>query len=438
MNFFEKIFGGSELPKQPDIRFGRYSDIYHTASQDEAFDRAVRDFEDEKYLSAYRAFFYYLQNEEEGNVRVWDEGGEVRFELLQGSKKVVGYGNEKKLHAEAKVARANKLKASFMRRLLDENHELKYSRFTLNDDDEITIVFDTYTIDGSPFKLYAALKELATHADKQDDILIDEFKPLKQIERNVKREIPEQEKEIKYRYIVSQIQAAFDEIDKGKLNIAKYPVAITYLLLYLCYKLDYLTKPEGYMMEALERIHRLAFAQDGKNAAQKNQVLRKEFQKLLDRPKEKFFAEMYEVRATFGITAPIDHQKVGLIIEQELANMKWYQEQGHKTIALAIPGFIAGRCLFYFAVPKPDKELFHFLLEILEADYFRQLGFHVYNNNGKLDQRGIKRRIREIADRCETCHPNLSPNLKKLNFNSLPEFAESYCWMIKELDLTGN
>lgn len=436
MSFFEKLFSKSELPPQPNIRFGRYSDIYHTAGQDEAFDQAVREFEEEKYLSAYVSFFNYLRNDAEENVRVWEENSEVKFELFQGSKKVTGFGNTTKLYAEARVAKAETLHPSFMRRLLEENFELKYSRFCVTPENEVAIVFDSYTMDGSPYKLYAALKELATHADKQDDLLIEEHKGLKAVEKQVRRQLPEIEKEVKYKFFVREIKAVFDEIDSGKLNVTQYPVAVTYLLLYLCYKLDYLTKPEGHTMEALERIHRFAFAQDGKNAAQKNLKLRKEFQKLLDRPKEKFFREMYEVSSTFGITAPIDHQNVALIIEQELVNMKWYREHGHEKYALAIPGFIAGRCLFYFAVPLPDREYFHFLLEIMEADYFRELGFTTYFNGGVLDKKGIKARLRQIAERHRPEYKYLKPNLKRLNYNSLGEFAESYCWMVKELDLT--
>lgn len=435
MSFFSKIFGKEEPPHQPNIRFGRYSDIYHTSGQDAAFDQSVQEFEEGKFLDAYTSFFNYLRNEEEDNVRVWKEKGEVKFELFQGSKKVAGYGNAKKLHVEARVARAKELHPSFMRRLLEENFELKYSRFSVTPENEIAIVFDTYTIDGSPYKLYAALKELATHADKQDDILLDEFPSLEAVESQVRRQLPEVEKEIKYRYIIREIKSVFNEIDHGKLNADQYPVAITYLFLYLCYKLDYLTKPEGYMMETLERAHRLAFTQDGKNVAQKNRQLRKEFQKLIDRPKEKYFQEMYEVSATFGITGPIDHQQVGLIIEQELSNMKWYREHGHDKVALSIPGFIAGRCLFYFAVPLPDRELFHFLLQILESDYFRELGFKAYVKNNILDKKGIEKEIRRIAEKHKQNYISLKPDLKRLNYNSLPEFAESYCWMIKELDL---
>ncbi|HHM20586.1 MAG TPA: hypothetical protein ENJ20_01065 [Bacteroidetes bacterium] len=435
MKFFEKIFGSNPPANQPDIRFGRYSDAYHTPARDEAFDRAVDHFEQKRYLDAYKAFFDYLKNEEEDNVKIREENGTVKFEFFQGSKKITGFGNAQKLYAKAKIAKAKKLQASFMRRLLEKNFELKFCRFTLTPENEITIAFDTYTEDGAPFKLYAALKELATHADKQDDLLLDEFDSLEPAGLYIRRKLPDWEKEVKYNYIIQQVQAAFDEIDTGQLNHRQYPVAGTYLLLFLCYKLDYLVKPEGYMMETLERIHRLAYGQDGKNAAQKNQLLRKEFEKLIARPKDLFFKEMYEVTATFGITTPIDHQKVKLAIDQELPHAKWYRQHGHDAIAIAIPGFIASRCLFYFAMPQPDKDLFHLLLQILEADYFEKLGFQNYCTNGLPNEKKIKKQIREIAARHRPDYPLLRPDTRLLRFDSMPELAASFCLMIRELDI---
>ncbi|MFQ5445848.1 MAG: hypothetical protein ACE5FF_02845 [Saprospiraceae bacterium] len=437
MSFLERLFGSNTAVPEPDIRFGRFSDSYHSAAQDAAFGEAVQLFNEGELVDSYKAFFRYLHNTAEENVRVWDEKGGIGFELFQGSKRVTGFANDRKFYAEAKVARANALQSSFMRRLLDGNFELKYSRFALTPANEIAIVFDSYPVDGSPYKLYAALKELATHADKHDDLLIDEFEVLEPTEINVRRHLPEAEKEIKYGYIKREIESAFAVLDDDRLHPGQYALGFTYLLLFLSYKLDYLTKPEGFMMETLEHIHRMAFAKDGKNVAQKDQAIRREFQKLLDRPKEKFFKEMYEVRATFGITTPIDHQKLALIIEQELPNMKWYLEQGHEQIALAVPGYIASFSLFYYALPGPDKELFHLLLQIIEHAYFEELGFQSFVQNGKFDKKAIRREIHHIAERHRKACPKLAPGLNTLVWSSLPQFAESFLLMVRALDLSG-
>lgn len=436
MNLFERLFGSDTSGDQPVISFGRYSDCYRSQAQEEAFDIAVQEFKKGNFKNAYVAFFNYLLDEEEQNVRVWKEKGVLHFELFQGSKRVTGYASAQKLYAEAKVARVKSLNSGFMLRLLEENFTLRYSRFCLSPSNEITIVFDTFTSDGSPYKLYGALKELAVLADKNDDLLVDEFEALEVSDIHIRRVLPDGEKEIKYQYIIGEIKSVFHEIDHGPLDKNQYPVAVTYLLLHLCYKLDYLTKPEGYMMETLERIHRMAFSKNGQNAAEKNLLIREEFQKLMDRPKEKFFREMYEVSATFGITGPIDHSKLAIIIDQELPIMQWYREMGYDKYALSIPGFIVCRSLFNFAIPEPDKDLFHLLIHIMESDYFARLGFQSFKENGKLDEKAIRKAIREITSKHKKSYGLLNPSVKILVFNSLPAFAESYLWMVRELDLT--
>ena len=435
MNLFGRIFGTKPAPSSPQIRFGRYTDSNRLVAKETAFDAALKDFVKEDYLKSYVSFFDYLLDEEEQNLRVWEEKGELRFEFFQGSKKITGFANERKFYAAARIAKANSLQSSFMRRLLEANFELKYSRFALSPDDVITIVFDTYTADGSPHKLYAALKELATHADKHDDILVDEFEALEITDFNMRRELPAEEKAIKLAYMQQEIRAVFEEMDKGKLPADQYPVAYTYLLLDLCYRLDYLTKPEGFMMETLERIDRTAFAEDGRNAAQKNLALRQEFQQLLDRPTEKMARELYEVSTTFGITPSIDHQKLALLIDQELPNMRWYAEHGHERIAKAIPGFIVGRALFSYAMPPPDRDLFHLLMQVLESDYFLSLGFQPLAPAGLLDEKAIKQALRSIVNKYEAEYPRLSLDAKRLDFRSVNGFAASYLMMVREVDL---
>ena len=434
MGLFKRIFSGKKAQATaPCIRFGRFSDSYRSAEQEQAFDEALLLFERDEYLAAYRAFFKYLFVENEQNVTTQEKKGALHFEILQGSKKITGFANHQKVFAEAKIARAKTLHSGFMKRLLQENYALKYSRFALTPDSEICIVFDSHTADGSPYKLYSALKELATRADKHDDLLLDEYQSLEPVDHLVRRELPEAEKFVKYDFIASEIRAALREMDDHILSPDEYPSAFTYLLLHLCYKLDYLTKPEGFTMETLERIQRLAFANDHKNPVQKNRMLRHEFEQLLERPQEKFFKELYEVSTTFGIAVPVDHAKVRLIIEQELPRMRWYAEQGHERLALAVPGYIAGRCLFHYAIPPLDRELFHLFYRVSESAFFEKLGFpSLVKPDGLPNGKRIRAELQNIFKPFEKQLPAL-PDLKQLHFTSMPAFAASLFEMIREL-----
>ncbi|MEZ5039296.1 MAG: hypothetical protein R2828_05375 [Saprospiraceae bacterium] len=442
MGFFDRFFNTSHQPDddaQPDIRFGRYSDSYKQKENYQAWDVALDLFDKGDYLGSYKSFFQYLRDEKEDNVKYWEANGSIHFELYQGSKKISGTADATKLTAEAKVAKTAALNVGFMRRLMEQNFDLKYGRFALDREQNITMLFDTYTLDGSPYKLYYALKEVATRADKHDDLLLDEFKMLQPVDVSHLRTIPDEEKEIKYNFITRQIKTVINEIEHGQLDRDQYPGGIAYLLLQLVYKLDYLIKPEGYMMETLERIHRTYFAKDDKSTAQKNLILAKELKKLMDRPKADFFKEMYRVTATFGITLPVSHDRIVSVIDNEIPSMDWYLDNGYEAIALAFPNYIVSYCMFSYAVPKPDRDLFHLYFRIIQNDFFSALG---YTNNyydaetGKLNRRAIIKAIDHIVEENKEEYYRCNPNVSALNFTSLPLFAKSYLHMIRNLDLT--
>ncbi|MDZ4679448.1 MAG: hypothetical protein SH848_06925 [Saprospiraceae bacterium] len=435
MSFWNRLFGNhdSEVP-QPDIKFGRYSDAYKTEAQHEAWDRALTQFETQDYLGAYLAFLEYLKDPEEGNVYWQLDGDQLCFELYQGSKKINGYADANKVKIEAKIVKTQSLSTAVLRRLMEQNFSLQYSRFALDPNNNLTIVFDTYTLDGSPYKLYYALKELATNADKQDDLLMDEFANLEPVEVAHLKSVPEAEKEVKYAWLEKEIRETLEEIERGKLDKNQYPGGISYLLLNLVYKLDYLIKPEGFTMETLERVHRLYFAKDERTVAQKNLLFFKELQKLATRPKAAFFKEMYRVPATFGITTSVGHEQVVQVLSSELPKMDWYQENGYDKVALAIPTYIVGKCLFNFAIPKYDRLLFHLYFRITEAGYFKALGFQENfreNNGAAFQKKAIKRAIEQITEP----YRNVTPDPDLLVFDSPATFARSYLVMMMEMKI---
>lgn len=439
MGLFDRLFGQSSASaNQPPVRFGRYTDSYKDEMQYQAWDRALAAFERDDFMTSYREFFVYLRDGAENNVQTKEFGNRIDFEILQGSKKVTGFATPERFKAEAPVAKASALNIGFMRRMVEHNFDLKFGRYALSPDNEVVLVFDTYSLDGSPFKLYYALKEIATHADKQDDLLLDEFDMLTPIQTEHTDELPEVEKEAKYRFIREEIQRTFEYIDSNHLDAIQYPGGIAYLLLHLCYKLDYLTKPEGFMMEALERMHRNYFANDNRNMAQKNQFMRKEFQKLLDRPKSDFFKEMYKAPSTFGITTPVNLDKIIAFIDSELNNMDWYRDQKYFDVALAIPGYIAGYSVFNYAGPRPVQQMFHLFFQVTEAAYFEQLGFTPVlfdKEKGAFDQRAIKRSLQQIEESNREKFPKLDIDAGKLVFTNLPDFAKSYLLLIRNLKL---
>ena len=441
MSIFERLFRkkGKSHKDDPNINFGRFNDSYKQAKQYDAWDLALDKFKENSYLASFTSFLDYLNDENENNVKYWTEDGKLGFEILQGSKVIEGIADRKKIRVEAKIAKANSLNITFMRRMVERNFGLNYSRFGLDNENNIVIVFDSFTLDASPYKLFYAIRELATNADKHDDLLVDEFEELQAIKNKHLIELTDEEKLVKYNFITKEIHEVLNEFDNGKLDINQYPMGGSYLLLDLCYKLDFLTKPEGFMMEALERMNRLFFAKDDKSTEQKNAILRKELENLSNRSKEEYFKEMYRVKTTFGITGPVTHERVSGLIDEVIHHMDWYNENGYDKIALAITGYIVGNCLFNYAVPKPVKELYTIYYQIVEPEYFRNLGFNteLYDpQNEVFHKKNISNRIKEITHSHKRFYPEMSPDLSQLNYNNLADFAKSYLLMIRNLNLT--
>ena len=193
------------------------------------------------------------------------------------------------------------------------------------------------------------------------------------------------------------------------------------------------------MMESLERLHRLYFAKDNKAIREKIANVRKEYEQLIDRPKEEYFKEMYLVRSTFGITSPVNHDRVKSFIDGELPNMDWYKENGYDDVALSVPGYIVGYCLFNYAIPQPDRDFFHLYYHVVEADYFKSLGYttNLYNQEQKtFNKKRIKKAIKSIVDKNKKVYPNLSPAISSLDYTTICSFSKTYLLMVYKLDMT--
>ena len=298
------------------------------------------------------------------------------------------------------------LSVAVMRRLVESNFTLRYSRFALDNDNNLVIKFDSAALDASPYKLYYALKEVAINADKQDDLLLDEFRTLlKPIDMGSKIEISTAEKEAKYTFLMGKIQGVLAEIDTQMLDAARYPGGISYLLLNLAYSIDYLITPEGFIMETIERIHRSYFAKEGA-MLQKNITIRKEFEKIINRDKTLIFNELYNTTSTFGVLQPKGHEALVSLIDGELQNMNWYEENKHINIALSVPSYIVGHALFCYTLPKPDRTLLELYYQIFEPHYFNALGGEAPPQyfepmTGIFDQNLIKNAIKSI------CNPHI-------------------------------
>ena len=192
------------------------------------------------------------------------------------------------------------------------------------------------------------------------------------------------------------------------------------------------------MMDLLEKVYAAYSTKNNLTPQVKVQQIRREFQTLLDRPKEELFKEMYRTRSTFGANPAVPHGTMASFIGGELVNMEWPLQQGHDTLAFAVPQYVAGFTLFHQAPPKPDREYLHLFFQITESAFFRELGFDIPFTDaaGKLQKVAVLKEIKQIAERNRAEYTRLKPDINRLDFASMTLFCKSYLLMLKDLDMT--
>ncbi|MGB4840426.1 MAG: hypothetical protein WBP08_15600 [Saprospiraceae bacterium] len=434
MDIFSRIFKTYGQTQEPEIQFGRYTDSYKPDEKYDCWNRSNDFFENEKYLNSYTNFLDFLTVDKQKNVTYSVNQGVVTFTLYQGSKIINGSADHVRFCAEAKIAVMNKRHLGMMRLLLEENFDLKYSRYSVDRQDCICIKFDTYVEDGSPHKLYQALKELATVADKRDDVLMQTFEDLQPVNYHHTRPISLTEKKIKFAFFHSLVSEALEEIDKGRLNTFLYPGGLSFLLLDLLYKIDFLIKPEGNIMETIQASHNLFFNDNMTGVHEKNKEIIRNVRQFEKINFDDFERELYEVNSTFGISVPDGHQRLVEIIDAQISDFEWYYENKYYNYSKAICGYVVGFSLYSYSIPEPSRDLLILYYRILNHDFFKSLGFSdSFNVNGSFNKKKVISYIRQIIENHKEKYNGLQIAIKTLDFTDEYLFCRSYLIMLRNI-----
>lgn len=415
------------------IPFGRFTDSFKPKAKTEFWDKCDKQFEEKKFADSYENFFIYLRDEGSNNVSYTRAGDNLDFEFYQGSQKISGKIADNKVVAESYIASYEKPSVAFMRRLMELNYSLYYSRFCLNDN-KIVIKFDSSIADGSPRKLYYAFKEVATRADKQDDLLSGDFAMLKSLGKSDVIAVPDAEKELKYKYFKKWIDDTMARI--GQLNEDAISGGISYLLLNLLYKIDYFICPEGKTMNDLEKISWGYFARDNKPFLQKNRDMKIAFEKIAQVPKEKIMADIYRTVSTFGIANPTPHQGVLDLFNNNVNNIKWYVDNKYEDIAITIYEYLATYCLFSYGLQKPTAQLFDVLLNVTNQDFYIECGYTdvLYDTaNKKFNTETVNNKIHNILVNAYDQFGEIGFKTDNLKYDTMISFLRTFIEEIKNL-----
>ncbi|MEQ1675141.1 MAG: hypothetical protein ABL876_00490 [Chitinophagaceae bacterium] len=426
----EKLFGWGKKKEpaqaEPEIPFGRYSDNNKPLAKVNRWTDADTFFKEKKYPESLDAFFDYLRDDTLQNVVYERNGAEGRFEFYQGSKMVRGNFDKEELKAEVTLARMPHPSVPVMRRLLEMNFNLFYSRFAL-DNERLCMRFDSDSETASPSKLYYGLKELATKADKQDDLLVQDFAMLQSADSDHLSVIQDKEKEVKYEYLQKWIGQTVDTI--AGLDADKFSGGIAYMLLTLIYRIDYLIIPEGKLLNDLEKISGIYFKKDERPVIEKNRDMVEAFKTMKALPKEEVFKYLLRSKYTFSIVAPQQYKTVADSIHGANQNMIWYRDNNYPYIGSQITEYGIAYCQYSYSLPRAITELYHLYMMVNYPDFFSALGFQtVYYDPAKnqFATEEVTDRIKEIQTKWKDKYPNMDFKIQNLRYDSLINFNLTY------------
>jgi hypothetical protein len=424
----DKLFGWGKKKEEnnPTIQFGRYSDNNKSVEKTNKWTEADNLFKDKKYHQSIDAFFDYVRDDDADNVKLSRNGDSFTFELYQGSKIVRGKSDGEHLIAEVSLAKMPQPSVAVMRRLLDQNFSLYYSRYAL-DSDRLCMRFDSDIETANPNKLYYALKELSTKADKQDDLLVQDFSNLQMIDTDHIQALPDNEKETKYSFTQKWITNTLSYIET--LDAEKFSGGIAYLLLTLVFKIDFLVRPEGKLQSEIEKIAHIYYAKDEKPATEKNSGMIEAFKKLQQMPKEDFVKNLFNSKSTFSIVTPQVHKTIADAIYGANNNMIWYRDNNYPFIAQQISEYGISFCQYSYSLPKPLSQLFKLYMQVNYGDFFTALGFstnYFDAAKNKFDNEAIIAVINDIQTRWRKKHPKLDFKITNLRFDNLVNFNHTF------------
>lgn len=424
MNFFQRWLSGIRgLRDVPKIKFGRYNEVLKSEDRFEAWDKSQEAFSEEKFLDAVDHFFFYLYDPIEDNVQ-WERfPNKIEFVMQQGSQSIEGWATSLKFVAQVSLGEYNEPEESLYQKLLEHNYRLSYSKYCWKEGILIG-KFSSNSVDASPYKLYSGLRELALITDKQDDLALAQYKGFRPLFTGRKNALSELVLKTKVEYFEKQVHELEQAYRHCGLDVHEYPGAYAYLLLNFCYKIDFLLSPEAELMELLEEVHALGAE---KISAERNEEVFTEIKKISHRSPDSWHEEFYEVNNTFGITSPLSPERLRSFINNEIEKMDWYVREGHREIALSIPGFIVGYSLFHYALPGPFKEFLQLFYEVLDSEYFCELGFRpALSQGGKPLKMEIVRGLKQLIQNLKENYPSLKFSLSEIRYDSAFHFSKSY------------
>ncbi|MEO6189898.1 MAG: hypothetical protein ABIO44_05500 [Saprospiraceae bacterium] len=402
MNFFKNIFSRSKS-KEPQVVFGRNFEIVKTRDQLNHWDQAMLDFEAERYIDSIEHFIHYLNQPELDLIHIERGPDAIQFTLIQGSKIISAQADNSWFRAKVDIIQAENISIGLYRKMLESSYKLTYGRYASFDNHVISILFDGYLQEASPYKLLNGLKEMSLRADKEDDLILDEFDHVERINSSHIKELGQQEKAIKYEFFKKCLDISLSEEQYKTFNKSKTPGGVIYVIFSFLYKIDYLLRPEGKLLNEIEKAHKKYFEKNDEDLNSKLNELEKFVKTLNNFNEETLSKELYLVYHCFPVTNGISTVDLSQHIEIELQALQWYFDNQHFKICEDIITYIVASSFFNYTLPTVTHRLMHIYFELTETDFFRKLGYHVSYD---LDN-NLEKTAKELVENCKKVIGNM-------------------------------
>ncbi|MEZ4937592.1 MAG: hypothetical protein R2799_08355 [Crocinitomicaceae bacterium] len=452
MSIFKKFFGsnaeedasGTQAPPKTEststttsssglhrskFPFGRYTDRNKTNEQIAFWGEAVKAFDEKRYFDSFEILMKYIGDPEIGNLSYTRNGDQIQFEFIQGSNIIKGSAEGDKFVAISEIVLMETPNVPVMRKLMSQNYSLKYSKFALKNN-VVCMKLSSKIEDASPNKLYYGLREMARKADREDDLLISEFGNVKEV--GVDKTIPysEEKMAVLLKYLDIWISETLEEV--GKHDRDNFCGAIAFLLLRLSYRIDYLLKPQGQLMDRLEKIQHMFFAQNNETTQQRNDKIIAEFNDILNWDESKKREGLYETISTFALINPSDHKPVMDMMFDEMKKADWYINNNYPVFIKSIFEYSVAYAFFNYGMHYPTMHIWDMLMEIFNPDFYKEMGIdNQFINGEQLNQSNINKRLTFIIKEAKKEFPNIDLRVENINYGDLTQF---YTSLMKEAD----
>ncbi|HMP29053.1 MAG TPA: hypothetical protein PKD85_05610, partial [Saprospiraceae bacterium] len=366
-------------PTKLNLQFGRYSNVVNNPKRNAYWEYAFKMYEAKKYVDAYKSLLLYLENAVGDNINVTLVSKlRFNFQIIQGSKMILGTVNEDGIFVEVKVGKTPQHNFTLYHQLLEENYYRHYTKYALDTEGNICIMFQSDHASASPLKLYYALREMGISADKNDDVWVQQHGIIPTHTEH-KYAASLLEHEIKYTYFKNKFDQLLDYVDLHCDFLKAYPGAHAYIILDFVLTMDYLLKPEGSLMRSFEDIYRSFSNSVFTRPEEKVAAMMQSLIPLGQIDKTLFYKEIYPTLYTFGTPEFTNHPKIAEVIHSEIQNMDWYLNNKRYEIVEAIGRYISGHLFYNYTLPSIDRDLLHLIYQVNE-DHFHTLNLLTIQN----------------------------------------------------------